>query len=76
MSSFELGTFGMQSGSTELLPATFGINGVRLLASDALSRYSGLVLFDHYRLSISRLQACRLLAVCRDVTGFGSTRGL
>jgi hypothetical protein len=44
--SFELGIFGMQSDSTELVAAAFGINGVTLLASDALSRYSGLVLFD------------------------------
>lgn len=74
MPSFELGTFGMQSGSTELVAAAFGINGVTLLASDVLSRYSGRVLFDQYRLSISRLQACRLLAECRDVARFDSTR--
>jgi hypothetical protein len=42
----------MQSGSTELLAAAFGVNGVTLLPSDALSRYSGHVLFDQYRLSV------------------------
>jgi len=76
MPSFELGTIGMQSGSTELLAAAFGINGVTLWRQMHCHDTAALLCLTSIVCQfIYRPQARRLLAECMDIAGFGSTHG-